>query len=147
MERGWVINDNMHLDSDLGTDTCPPSATIKQFRESGRQVAGGGKPTPKAMSLSLRQEQVLELLSQGKTMRETSHQLGLSFCTVNTHMRRLYKKLGVRNRTCAVNEFNSRKTAKMCPLCGCNLANRKPTVLLEPSDRAGARAPNKRAGK
>jgi DNA-binding NarL/FixJ family response regulator len=108
-----------------------PSTTIKKFRERGRQMAIGSKPTQKCLNLSLRQEQVLELLSQGKTMQETSHHLGLSFSTVNMHIRRLYKKLGVKNRTCAVIEFNSRKTSKLCPLCGFKRANRKQTVLLK----------------
>jgi DNA-binding CsgD family transcriptional regulator len=131
-----------------------PSRIIEKFRESGRQKTNGRKPTKKCLSLSLRQEQVLALLSRGMTMRQTSHHLGLSFSTVNTHIRRLYKKLGVENRTCAAIafmnskylksnksnltpenppewpqtnfseaqqiSFNSRKTSKLCPLCGFN---------------------------
>jgi DNA-binding CsgD family transcriptional regulator len=85
------------------------STTIKKFRERGCQMANGIKPTQKCLNLSLRQEQVWELLSQGKTMRETGHLLGLSFSTVNTHIRRLYKKLGVENRTCAAIAFMNSK--------------------------------------
>ena len=98
-----------------------PSTTIENICELRRRIDNGGKLAQKCLSLSLRQEQVLALLSQGKTMRETSYHLGLSFSTVNTHMRRLYKKLGVKNRTCAVIEFNSRKSSKLCPLCGSNV--------------------------
>jgi len=45
-------------------------------------------------------------------MQETSHHLGLSFSTVNTHIRRLYLKLGVKNRTCAAIAFMSGKYLK-----------------------------------
>ncbi|MGO8838283.1 MAG: response regulator transcription factor [Limisphaerales bacterium] len=69
----------------------------------------GSKPTQKCLNLSLRQEQVLELLSQGKTIQETSHHLGLSFNTVHTHIKRLYKKLGVENRTRAAIAFKNSK--------------------------------------
>ena len=89
-----------------------PSKTIEKVRESGRQTAYGNKPTQKRLNLSLRQEQVLELLSQGKTMQETSHHLGLSLTTVNTHIRRLYLKLGVKNRTCAAIAFMNGKYLK-----------------------------------
>jgi DNA-binding CsgD family transcriptional regulator len=89
-----------------------PSTTIKKFRERGCQMAVDGNPTRKCLNLSLRQEQVLELLSQGKTMQETSHHLGLSFSTVNTHIRRLYLKLGVKNRTSAAIAFMNDKYLK-----------------------------------
>jgi DNA-binding CsgD family transcriptional regulator len=89
-----------------------PSTTIERLREHRRQIANGIEPTQKCLTLSLRQEQVLELLSQGKTMRETSHLLGLSLSTVNTHIRRLYTKLGVKNRTCAAIAFMNGKYLK-----------------------------------
>jgi DNA-binding CsgD family transcriptional regulator len=101
------------------------------IRERGRRIADGGKPTEKCLDLSLRQKQVLTLLSEGKTMQETSHYLGLSYNTVNTHIRRLYKKLGVENRTCAIVAFISRKTPELCPLCGSKRVSLKQTAFLK----------------
>jgi len=42
---------------------------------------------------------VLELLSQGKTSKETAEILNLSFNTVNTHRRNMRRKAGVRSTT------------------------------------------------
>ena len=52
--------------------------------------------------LSEREQQVLELLSQGLMYKEISDKLGISFETVRTYIRRIYEKLQVRTRTEAV---------------------------------------------
>jgi LuxR family maltose regulon positive regulatory protein len=55
-------------------------------------------------SLSARELQVLQLLSQGLSNREIGERLFLALDTVKGHNRRIYGKLGVRNRTQAVNK-------------------------------------------
>jgi DNA-binding NarL/FixJ family response regulator len=52
--------------------------------------------------LSPREQEVLELLSQGFMYKEISDKLGIGFETVRTYIRRIYEKLHVRTRTEAV---------------------------------------------
>ncbi len=59
-------------------------------------------------SLSEREQQVLELLSQGLIYKEISEKLGISYETVHTYIRRVYEKLQVRTRTEAVAKFLKR---------------------------------------
>lgn len=49
--------------------------------------------------LSNREKEVLALLALGSTNRQIANELYLSVDTVKSHMRRLYSKLGVSNRT------------------------------------------------
>jgi len=48
--------------------------------------------------LTQRQEEILQLLVQGKTMREIGQQVGISVATVKSHARTLYWKLNARNQ-------------------------------------------------
>jgi len=52
--------------------------------------------------LSLREQQVLELLAKGFLYREISEKLTIAYTTVHTHIRHIYEKLHVRTRTQAV---------------------------------------------
>jgi RNA polymerase sigma factor (sigma-70 family) len=56
-------------------------------------------------SLSEREQQVLDLLSQGLIYKEIAEKLGISYETVHTYIRRIYEKLQVRTRTEAVAKF------------------------------------------
>jgi RNA polymerase sigma factor (sigma-70 family) len=58
-----------------------------------------------AESLSEREQQVLDLLSQGLIYKEIAEKLGISYETVHTYIRRIYEKLQVRTRTEAVAKF------------------------------------------
>jgi len=52
--------------------------------------------------LSPRETEVLGLVAQGMTSREISDELGIQKCTVDYHLERVFRKLGVRNRVHAV---------------------------------------------
>jgi len=52
--------------------------------------------------LSIREQQVLDWLAQGRTYQEIAETLNISYTTVNTHIRHIYEKLHVRSRTQAV---------------------------------------------
>lgn len=54
--------------------------------------------------LSRREREVLDLIARGFTYPEIAQQLGLSVTTVQTHVRNIYGKLGVHNKTEAVYE-------------------------------------------
>jgi len=56
-------------------------------------------------SLSEREQQVLDLLSQGLMYKEIADKLAISYETVHTYIRRIYEKLQVRTRIEAVNKF------------------------------------------
>ena len=56
-------------------------------------------------NLSEREQQVLDLLSQGLIYKEIADKLGISYETVHTYIRRVYEKLQVRTRTEAVAKF------------------------------------------
>ena len=57
----------------------------------------GGSP-----GLSLRETEVLTLVAAGKANQDISLALGISERTVEKHLERVYKKLGVETRTAAV---------------------------------------------
>ena len=59
-------------------------------------------PSEPEAELSPREQEVLNLLSQGFMYKEISDKLGISFETVRTYIRRIYEKLHVRTRTEAV---------------------------------------------
>jgi len=68
---------------------------VVQFFNPGRQ--------PEAtIQLSARETEVLKLLSKGHLIKEIADQLGISFVTVRTHIRRIYEKLHVHSRSQAV---------------------------------------------
>ncbi|HEX3989432.1 MAG TPA: response regulator transcription factor [Verrucomicrobiae bacterium] len=55
--------------------------------------------------LSVREQEVLDYLSQGFLYKEIAEKMGISYETVHTYIRRIYEKLQVRTRTEAVAKF------------------------------------------
>ena len=70
--------------------------------QSFQHTATTAQPTE---NLSEREQQVLDLLSQGLMYKEIAEKLGISYETVHTYIRRIYEKLQVRTRTEAVTKF------------------------------------------
>lgn len=52
-----------------------------------------------ARGLTLREAQIALEIAQGRTDQEIAESIGVAFSTVRTHIRRVYEKLGVHNRT------------------------------------------------
>jgi DNA-binding NarL/FixJ family response regulator len=72
-----------------------------------RVVEAFKKPTPTAASpaaesLSQREQEILQLLSEGYLYKEIAERLGISYSTVRTHIERIYGKLHVQSRAQAV---------------------------------------------
>lgn len=70
------------------------------------------KPAPAqdpTAQLSPREQEVLQRLSEGFLYKEIADQLGISYETVHTYIRRIYEKLQVRTRTEAVAKFLRQK--------------------------------------
>jgi DNA-binding NarL/FixJ family response regulator len=67
----------------------------------------GASPQP-TENLSPREQEVLDYLAKGFLYKEIADNLGISYETVHTYIRRIYEKLQVRTRTEAVAKFLSR---------------------------------------
>lgn len=67
-----------------------------------RQADAATDPTASASALTYREYQVLRHVACGRTNAEIGEKLGLSEDTVKTHLRRLFRKWGARDRTHAV---------------------------------------------
>jgi two-component system nitrate/nitrite response regulator NarL len=55
--------------------------------------------TKNPRSLTVRERQIIEVLSDGATNKEIGRQLNLAEGTVKVHLHRIYRKLGIANRT------------------------------------------------
>ncbi len=67
----------------------------------------GASPQP-TENLSPREQEVLDYLAKGFLYKEIADNMGISYETVHTYIRRIYEKLQVRTRTEAVAKFLSR---------------------------------------
>jgi len=105
-------------------------ATPEQILQAIREVHAGGvpmsseiarkvlstfrEPAPapaEEQNLSRREQEILELLSQGCSNKEIADKLSISIETVTWHLRHIYSKLHVRSRTQAALKFLSIKKA------------------------------------
>jgi len=75
---------------------------VQSFQASNRPAAAAAPAAELTEDLSPREQEVLDLLSQGFMYKEISDKLGIGFETVRTYIRRIYEKLHVRTRTEAV---------------------------------------------
>ncbi len=84
------------------------SRDIDQFTEALRKVLDYGfyfppevtAPAPSSPTAHLtdREEEVVRALASGKVNKQLAHMLGVSESTFKTHLRAIYRKLGVRTR-------------------------------------------------
>jgi len=99
--------------------TDPPNMTLSAIR----QVAAGHmvfpqavrrwlirKPQPDSSALTDREEAVLALIAEGKSNAQIGAALSLSENTVKFHLKNLFAKLGVTNRTEAATKYHQRNT-------------------------------------
>ncbi|HJQ50057.1 MAG TPA: response regulator transcription factor [Gaiellaceae bacterium] len=77
---------------------APALYLIWPFSGSGRSA---GKSAARPYGLTRRESEALELLTQGRSNAEIAKTLGITEQTVKGHLWRLYRKLGVTNRTAA----------------------------------------------
>jgi DNA-binding NarL/FixJ family response regulator len=69
-----------------------------------------GKPRDESLQLSVREEQILMLLTKGYTNKIIADQLEVSPVTVSHHLKRVFKKMHVCSRTEAVVRYMASKT-------------------------------------
>jgi len=68
----------------------------------------------KGQPVTARQQQVLELFSEGLTMKEVAAQLGISVTSIATHAARAYKKLGANNKVSAISKLVEQQALVEC---------------------------------
>ena len=73
--------------------------------QSFQRIGASPQPTE---NLSPREQEVLDFLAKGFLYKEIADNLGISYETVHTYIRRIYEKLQVRTRTEAVAKFLGR---------------------------------------
>jgi len=79
---------------------------VKESYQDHSEVAHAGQPDL-IEPLSDREIEVLEMVAKGLTNKVIAERLYLSIHTIKTHTRNIYGKLGVNNRTQAVNKARS----------------------------------------
>ena len=84
--------------------SLPATATASASAGSPQQAATGARPASAPERLSPREFEVLDLVSRGFTYVEVGVQMGVSASTVQTHIRNIYGKLDVHNKSEAVFE-------------------------------------------
>lgn len=88
---------------ELHNGGSPMSATIARKLVTIFQEQPKG-PNNEAAVLTPREKEVLECLAKGMLYKEISDELGISFHTVRQHIRTIYEKLHVQNKTEAINK-------------------------------------------
>jgi DNA-binding NarL/FixJ family response regulator len=103
-----------------GTRRTELLAAIKQISVGGSPMSAGiarkvvqsfSKPDvahPDLLTLSPREQSVLDLLAKGYLYKEIAEALSLSLTTVDTYVRRVYEKLQVNSRSQAIAKYLKR---------------------------------------
>jgi DNA-binding NarL/FixJ family response regulator len=95
---------------DVYSGGAPMSGQIaRRVVEAFNKPAAKPAASPTSGSLSERESQILQLLSEGYLYKEISDKLSISYSTVRTHIERIYEKLHVQSRAQAVARMNPRR--------------------------------------
>ncbi len=79
-----------------------PGVLREELARTARRLASSDRHAPRAASLSERELEVLRLLERGMSEREIARTLFLSFHTIHSHTRSIYRKLGAVSRPDAI---------------------------------------------
>lgn len=84
-----------------GEFKCPPHITYALFSHLARLAGGSGRVAPMSPVLTMRERNVVELLSRHLTNKEIAASLCISEYTAKNHVQRILKKLGLHSRNLA----------------------------------------------
>lgn len=84
-----VAEGNMYISKDLGTD---PEKIMESLKTETRHSSAGSS---EKNSLSAREIEIIKLIVAGLTIKEIAAKLYLSYFTVDTHKKKIFKKLNV----------------------------------------------------
>ena len=87
---------------DLIGGCADPGILARRLEELGEALAARDRPAATTDELTTRERDVLELLAAGLSQREIGRELYVSYNTVHTHIRSIYRKLGASSRAAAV---------------------------------------------
>jgi DNA-binding NarL/FixJ family response regulator len=96
----------------LGGGVPMTSQIARRLIESFRKAA---KNTDESTHLSVREDQVLQLVSKGHSNKLIADKLEMNYETVCTHLKRVFKKLHVNSRTEAAIHYINLKMAEQRP--------------------------------
>jgi LuxR family maltose regulon positive regulatory protein len=102
--RGAVDDERRALAEakDLIDDCADPGVFGHRWEEISRSLAAATRPVSNGMELTKRELEILRLLPTRLSQREIGRRLFVSYNTVHTHIRSIYRKLGVSSRIDAV---------------------------------------------
>ena len=102
---GYLLKDASRAELAQAVRDAMDGRTVLTPSVAGRLAQWVRKPAPK--DLSSREIEVLALVAKGKTNGAIGRDLHISEATVKTHLLRAFNKLGVSDRTAAVNTAKS----------------------------------------
>ncbi|OYN76323.1 hypothetical protein CG716_22115 [Mycolicibacterium sphagni] len=77
-----------------------------------RDLRRAGAPADEREALTKAEERVAQLVSEGHTNQSVASALGVSVHTVNTHLRAVFRKMGVRSRVQLANAMSTRTSRR-----------------------------------
>lgn len=109
---GYVLKEATPDEMRLAIDTVAKGATFLSaaISKGGVSIGGSSGSAAQVKPLTARQRQVLQLIAEGKNVKEIAYQLELSVKTVESHRAELMERLGIRNAAALV-----RYAARMLP--------------------------------
>lgn len=91
---------------DVHTGGSPMTSNIaRKVVQSFKQPVSPAVPADESTSLSKREKEILDALTEGALYKEIAERLGITYATVHTHIARIYQKLQVRSRGQAVAKY------------------------------------------
>lgn len=78
---------------------------VQRFRQPEARPQSPAASDTESEQLTPRQQEILEHLARGLLYKEIAEALGISYETVNNHIRQIYKKLHIRSRSQAVAKY------------------------------------------
>ena len=100
LEDAWRIGvSGVVLKSRDGAELVDAIERVVSGERVGLDTVSEAREQQSPSELSMREREVLALVALGMTNREVAHELYLSVDTVKTYVKRLYSKMGVKNRT------------------------------------------------
>ncbi|MDP9300036.1 MAG: response regulator transcription factor, partial [Actinomycetota bacterium] len=85
-----------------GESAFEPGQERAALRQLGRMARQAREVSAVASTITAREREVLGLISEGLSTRQVASRLNLSSKTVETHIGKLYRKLGARTRVQAL---------------------------------------------
>lgn len=108
-EPGGIANSGVPVSEGAPPTFCPESSGADAATDRPGQWTTAVEELAAHCDLSAREREVLLLLGKGRTISYIAEELGISFNTAKTHVRKVYQKAGVHTRQELFDEIEERK--------------------------------------